>query len=168
MSVFLLQPLNIRFTTSSGTSVQSLPTNLEQAVSVKENELGSHTPWGHNCSGESLGNSDLSSNGSDGRQSGDLNNIPDAKSDSIFETGDDGGMIQVIGTSPPLSDDAFSGFPKDLENLQKTATQLQAKKNRTMLIQVSQYDVSLISPDKKRVVLERKFRDISFCSQVII
>ncbi len=57
----------------------------------------------------------------------------------------------------------------DQENLQRAAVLNQApiaRKNRTMLIQVGQNEVSLISPDRKRVIFERKFRDISFCSQV--
>ncbi len=40
------------------------------------------------------------------------------------------------------------------------------KGNRTMLIQVGSTSVALISPDRKSVILERRFKDISFCSQV--
>ncbi|XP_060785523.1 TBC1 domain family member 4 isoform X2 [Neoarius graeffei] len=38
-------------------------------------------------------------------------------------------------------------------------------KNRTMLFQVGRFEVNLISPDSKTVVLEKNFKDISFCSQ---
>ncbi|XP_045068831.1 TBC1 domain family member 4-like [Coregonus clupeaformis] len=42
-----------------------------------------------------------------------------------------------------------------------------ADKNRTMLFQVGRFEVNLISPDSKTVVLEKKFKDISSCSQGI-
>ena len=38
--------------------------------------------------------------------------------------------------------------------------------NRTRLIRVGDTQLSLISPDRKSVILQRKFKDISFCSQV--
>uniref|UniRef100_A0A8C1IJF5 TBC1 domain family, member 4 n=1 Tax=Cyprinus carpio TaxID=7962 RepID=A0A8C1IJF5_CYPCA len=41
-----------------------------------------------------------------------------------------------------------------------------ADKNRTMLFQVGRFEVNLISPDTKSVVLEKNFKDISSCSQV--
>ncbi|KAM6986739.1 TBC1 domain family member 4 isoform 2-T2 [Aplochiton taeniatus] len=40
-----------------------------------------------------------------------------------------------------------------------------ADKNRTMLFQVGRFEVNLISPDSKTVVLEKIFKDISSCSQ---
>ncbi|MCI4378260.1 hypothetical protein PGIGA_G00213820 [Pangasianodon gigas] len=40
-----------------------------------------------------------------------------------------------------------------------------ADKNRTMLFQVGRFEVNIISPDSKTVVLEKNFKDISFCSQ---
>ncbi|KAI1899588.1 hypothetical protein AGOR_G00063340 [Albula goreensis] len=42
-----------------------------------------------------------------------------------------------------------------------------ADKNRTMLFQVGRFEVNLISPDTKTVVLEKNFKDISSCSQGI-
>ncbi|XP_076021770.1 TBC1 domain family member 4 isoform X2 [Genypterus blacodes] len=42
-----------------------------------------------------------------------------------------------------------------------------ADKNRTMLFQVGRFEVNLISPDSKTVVLEKKFKDISSCCQGI-
>uniref|UniRef100_A0A8C9XK36 TBC1 domain family member 4 n=1 Tax=Sander lucioperca TaxID=283035 RepID=A0A8C9XK36_SANLU len=39
-------------------------------------------------------------------------------------------------------------------------------KNRTMLFQVGRFEVNLISPDSKTVVLEKNFKDISSCCQV--
>ncbi|XP_055360776.1 TBC1 domain family member 4 isoform X2 [Betta splendens] len=42
-----------------------------------------------------------------------------------------------------------------------------ADKNRTMLFQVGRFEINLISPDSKTVVLERNFKDISSCCQGI-
>ncbi|XP_072478397.1 TBC1 domain family member 4 isoform X3 [Notamacropus eugenii] len=42
-----------------------------------------------------------------------------------------------------------------------------SEKNRTMLFQVGRFEVNLISPDSKSVVLEKNFKDISSCSQGI-
>ncbi|KAG8452244.1 hypothetical protein GDO86_004153 [Hymenochirus boettgeri] len=42
-----------------------------------------------------------------------------------------------------------------------------ADKNRTMLFQVGRFEINLISPDTKTVVLEKNFKDISSCSQGI-
>uniref|UniRef100_A0A8C5L0F5 TBC1 domain family member 4 n=1 Tax=Jaculus jaculus TaxID=51337 RepID=A0A8C5L0F5_JACJA len=39
--------------------------------------------------------------------------------------------------------------------------------NRTMLFQVGRFEINLISPDTKSVVLEKNFKDISSCSQGI-
>ncbi|XP_061647614.1 TBC1 domain family member 4 isoform X4 [Phyllopteryx taeniolatus] len=39
--------------------------------------------------------------------------------------------------------------------------------NRTMLFQVGRFEVNLISPDSKTVVLEKNFKDISSCCQAI-
>lgn len=41
------------------------------------------------------------------------------------------------------------------------------EKNRTMLFQVGRFEVNLISPDTKSVVLEKNFKTISSCSQGI-
>ncbi|XP_028289534.1 TBC1 domain family member 4 isoform X2 [Parambassis ranga] len=42
-----------------------------------------------------------------------------------------------------------------------------ADKNRTMLFQVGRFEVNLISPDSKTVVLEKNFKEISSCCQGI-
>ncbi|KAL1780537.1 TBC1 domain family member 4 isoform X3 [Sigmodon hispidus] len=42
-----------------------------------------------------------------------------------------------------------------------------SEKNRTMLFQVGRFEINLISPDTKSVVLEKNFKDISSCSQGI-
>ncbi|XP_053311382.1 TBC1 domain family member 4 isoform X2 [Spea bombifrons] len=42
-----------------------------------------------------------------------------------------------------------------------------SEKNRTMLFQVGRFEINLISPDTKTVVLEKNFKDISSCTQGI-
>uniref|UniRef100_A0ABM5FZM2 TBC1 domain family member 4 isoform X1 n=3 Tax=Pogona vitticeps TaxID=103695 RepID=A0ABM5FZM2_9SAUR len=42
-----------------------------------------------------------------------------------------------------------------------------SEKNRTMLFQVGRFEINLISPDSKSVVLDKNFKDISSCSQGI-
>nr|XP_012327472.1 TBC1 domain family member 4 isoform X3 [Aotus nancymaae] len=42
-----------------------------------------------------------------------------------------------------------------------------SEKNRTMLFQVGRFEINLISPDTKSVVLEKNFKDIYSCSQGI-
>jgi hypothetical protein len=49
----------------------------------------------------------------------------------------------------------------------EAATLKQSQKNRTMLLQIGSTDVCLISPDRKSIIFDRKFKDISFCSQVL-
>ena len=50
---------------------------------------------------------------------------------------------------------------------EKTAAK-SGNRNRTMLIGVGKRSVTLISPGRKSVILERNFKDISFCAQVMI
>ena len=54
-----------------------------------------------------------------------------------------------------------------IEKNEKVGTK-SGNRNRTMLIGVGKRSVTLISPDRKSVILERNFRDISFCAQVMI
>uniref|UniRef100_A0A4W3HVC7 TBC1 domain family member 4 n=1 Tax=Callorhinchus milii TaxID=7868 RepID=A0A4W3HVC7_CALMI len=42
-----------------------------------------------------------------------------------------------------------------------------SEKNRTMLFQIGRFEINLISPDSKTVVLEKNFKNISSCSQGI-
>ncbi|MBZ3877299.1 TBC1 domain family member 1 [Sciurus carolinensis] len=72
-------------------------------------------------------------------------------------------------TSLP-SNSFFSSFEeKDIENrlisehniVQSTDTE----ENRTMFFTIGQSEVYLISPDTKKIALEKNFKEISFCSQ---
>uniref|UniRef100_A0A8C0IEY7 TBC1 domain family member 4 n=1 Tax=Bubo bubo TaxID=30461 RepID=A0A8C0IEY7_BUBBB len=59
---------------------------------------------------------------------------------------------------------------EELDSPNNTAGHVQpsdSEKNRTMLFQVGRFEVNLISPDTKSVVLEKNFKDISSCSQGI-
>ncbi len=64
------------------------------------------------------------------------------------------------GASPAAAAD---GSPSDAAGAQLFSS---AEKNRTMLIGVGKATVTLISPDRKSVILERDFSDISYCAQV--
>ena len=128
---------------TSGGSVRSLPSNLEQNVNIKENELA-------NQETESRSNdSNLSSNSTGSAHSGE------------------GGSSENI-----INNNAHSGLKNDGvdmdggDNLQRMAMLNQGKKNRTMLLQITANEVCLINTDRKKVIMKRNFRDISFCSQV--
>jgi len=86
--------------------------------------------------------------------------------ESLFDTVD---SRKVHGEQRKVSTGAAT-------DLQRIAMQQRARaassdtadqRNRTMLIQVGQNELSLISLDRKTVIFERHFKDISFCSQVI-
>ncbi|XP_068134550.1 TBC1 domain family member 1 isoform X9 [Hyperolius riggenbachi] len=58
----------------------------------------------------------------------------------------------------------------DLENLNEEQNSVQPtdmEENQTMLFTIGQSEVYLISPDTKRIVIEKSFKEISFCSQGI-
>ena len=120
----------------SGASVRSLPADLEVTVRVCENELSEWKPYLHNGSVDSSVGTDGS--GGDAAMLGDATlNVPNELSHGIT-TGD------------------------SCENLEPTYD----PENRIRLIQVGDTELCLISPDRKSVILQQKFKDISFCSQV--
>lgn len=133
----------------SGASVRSLPTNLDQNVCIKENELGSHVV--ESKSNDS--NVSCESSGSGDGHSG-------SSSENILNNNANTGIrIEV--------NDIHDGPPKtDMDNLQRMALYNHSKKNRTMLLQITANEVCLINTDRKKVIMKRNFRDISFCSQV--
>ena len=126
---------------ASGTSVRSLPTDLEVTVGVCENELSRHKACLHNGSVDSSDTECTEGSGGDAPALGDSSGGLDA-----------GGLHESQGV---VSNDSF-------ENLQPTYD----PENRIRLIQVGDTELCLISPDRKSVILQRKFKDISFCSQV--
>ena len=126
----------------SGASVRSLPADLEVIVGVPENGLSEWKPYLHNGS---VG----SSVGTDG-SGGDAAVLGDAAAGLTLSVPHD-----------ELSHGIMMG--DSCENLQPTYD----PENRIRLIQVGDTELCLISPDRKSVILQQKFKDISFCSQVM-
>uniref|UniRef100_A0A8D0CKD9 TBC1 domain family member 4 n=1 Tax=Scleropages formosus TaxID=113540 RepID=A0A8D0CKD9_SCLFO len=73
------------------------------------------------------------------------------------------------GSLPECILEDSSGFEEQQEHASAPShvQPTDAEKNRTMLFQVGRFEVNLISPDSKTVVLEKNFKDISSCSQGI-
>ena len=174
----------------SGTSVRSLPTQLEKAILVKENELQMQTSDleinntsndSCNVSNDTL-NSDITNNSSsenlsDGNTdfrpvSCPTESLPDAmnvnQSNSNISPSKNGSSVGNGTVGKDLDNLLRSVLMNPLPPVPTTPSAIPPKKNRTMLLQIGQNEVCLISPDRKTVMLDRRFKDISFCSQVYI
>jgi len=174
------KPAGRRQRLESDASVQSLPADLERIVSIYENELSAQT-----CSkaGFRASVDSILSSGSDeaflGMNASALHNTEAAQAlgtdgdvscssrESLYDDSD-ARKTHVQGEHQRAS--VCGGI-----DLQRFAMQQRARaassdcseqRNRTMLIQVGQNELSLISLDRKTVIFERHFKDISFCSQV--
>lgn len=143
------EEVNQRSRHASGASVKSLPGNLETSVSVMENELGKRQ---HGADADSTGSS-----------------LDDLGSAETLESSSE----CLIGNTAKDSDSN-----EDLCNVNSTnnnchfksaiAHKMPWKENsRAMLFRLGKNEISLISLDKKQIILERQFKDISFVSQVI-
>uniref|UniRef100_A0A8C6MTX1 TBC1 domain family member 1 n=1 Tax=Mus spicilegus TaxID=10103 RepID=A0A8C6MTX1_MUSSI len=70
-----------------------------------------------------------------------------------------------------LRSSTFSSFDNDIENHliggHNVVQPTDMEENRTMLFTIGQSEVYLISPDTKKIALEKNFKEISFCSQGI-
>ncbi|XP_036056461.1 TBC1 domain family member 1 isoform X3 [Onychomys torridus] len=70
-----------------------------------------------------------------------------------------------------LRSSTFSSFDSDIENHliggHSVVQPTDMEENRTMLFTIGQSEVYLISPDTKKIALEKNFKEISFCSQGI-
>nr|XP_034364779.1 TBC1 domain family member 1 isoform X2 [Arvicanthis niloticus] len=70
-----------------------------------------------------------------------------------------------------LRSSTFSSFDSDIENHliggHNVVQPTDMEENRTMLFTIGQSEVYLISPDTKKIALEKNFKEISFCSQGI-
>ncbi|KAL1790119.1 TBC1 domain family member 1 isoform X2 [Sigmodon hispidus] len=70
-----------------------------------------------------------------------------------------------------LRSSTFSSFDDDIENHlivgHNVVQPTDMEENRTMLFTIGQSEVYLISPDTKKIALEKNFKEISFCSQGI-
>lgn len=161
----------------SGASVKSLPTNLENSVDVKENELSNQSQTVKAQSNDSTGSST-----SGERSTGSSEMIQDAlhvsaSDDSLKDRIESHHTVIIDNNSTKTTFSISTGgqdekAKENQENLMKTVLIGQShlpgsgEKNRTMLFQIGMEDICLISPDKKSVILERRFKDISFVSQV--
>ena len=163
---------------SSGTSVQSLPGNLEQTVSITENELqGRDVKLMEESSTDSIcGISALSGISEENFDKKSQSSSQSSSSTEMLDKSDPKVVSRsndsLHGSGDRLSDGLGKGSSSrgdgdDLKRLPALGGAVK-RKNRTMLLQIGFSDISLISPDKKSVIMERKFKDISFCSQVTI
>lgn len=70
-----------------------------------------------------------------------------------------------------LRSSTFSSFDNDIENHliggHNVVQPTDMEENRTMLFTIGQSEVYLISPDTKKIAVEKNFKEISFCSQGI-
>ena len=156
---------------SSGQSVHSLPGNLEKSVSIKENELKVSTPdksQGQSNESVSSAEHDISTGSVDTQMTDQC--IGDADASKINSTSNSEESIESFHSDTHVVDAQGDArlTPRTGESLQRMVleNQSQAKKNRTMLLQISKNEVSLISPDRKRTSLKKNFKDISFCTRV--
>jgi len=165
----------------SDASIQSLPADLERVVSICENELSVQTSSKAGLRGSV--DSTLSSGSDDAFFDP---NIPAVQSTDAARTRVTDRDIS-FGSRESLSDGSDARKTQGQNEhqkvlscgrigLQRFAMRQRARaassdgteqRNRTMLIQVGQSELCLISLDRKSVIFERHFRDISFCSQVI-
>lgn len=185
----------------SGTSVASLPPNLEHFVSIRENELEGQV--------ERLGGSE-SDTGSGAGSS--VENLTDKYHHHHFAGSAEGSVGSVIGNdkvrepdegvkldssivptktvtkiepaphgpsksseSSPISsssdivasDSRGRSFSTGHDCHRGRSDSIASGQNRTMVFQIGKTDISLISLDKKLVILSKPFKDISHCSQGI-
>ena len=173
----------------SDTSIRSLPSTLDDKL-VKENELqkvslklfkgaelhndsptGSNDDVHRSASGEHI---DLQGQGgsSDHLSDSSAENVSDKMShcssdDQLkgdmftgLQHGHDGHQFEGQGHGHPLEGEDQAGDHSVHNNHAIKSS------NRTMLFRVGVADISLISPDRKQPILERKFKNISSVSQV--
>ena len=186
----------------SGTSVQSLPSNIETSVSVKENQLSQQNSCNEEENRQNQSNESRLSNSSSTTTSSSVSSstttgtgvgggVSTSTTSSTKSSSADNltnGNTTLLSSSAPTPADALSSdeslvdvvdpnrnrkdsegrqFPaEEEEDGEEVAPPVRSGSNRVLLIQVGQYELCLISPDKKTVILERKFKDIAFCFQV--
>jgi len=165
----------------SDVSVQSLPADLERVASICDNELSA--PMSLKASRRASVDSTLSSGSDEAFLA--ANTLAAQNTDAVQTSGTEGDVS--CSSRESLCDGSDSRkthsqceqhkvLPGGGIDLQRFAMQHRTRamssdsveqRNRTMLIQVGENELSLISLDRKTVIFERHFRDISFCSQVI-
>lgn len=165
----------------SDASVQSLPADLERVISVCENELSSQASYARPCGLRSSIDSTLSSESDDAfigattqnaeavQMSGADGDASGSSRESLYDASDSQNTHQ--GKLPPTV--VSAGGRIDLQRFamyqraRASSSDATETRNRTMLLQVGENELTLISLDRKTVIFERHFKDISFCSQVI-
>ncbi|XP_067663827.1 TBC1 domain family member 1-like isoform X1 [Haliotis asinina] len=152
---------------ASGTSVRSLPASLDDVVSVTENNLSrqherlqlhydsTESSTDELASGDTYGSSSENVHGS---SNGVLNSCQGHELKVGQSVDSDGSKEHLNG------EEEQEVFVSRSSNVFKKETP-RNEASRVMLLQIGRKDLTLISPDKKQPVLERKFKDISFVSQ---
>ncbi|XP_029638480.1 TBC1 domain family member 1 isoform X2 [Octopus sinensis] len=134
---------------ASDASVRSLPASLDNTVTVTENELEQQQQQLHGVK--------LNGSSSDFRAAIDS---PCSSFENIEESSNE-------MKSNSHQSYAYSSFVEKEGNQEDSLPQNLVTDivNRTMLFRLGKEEISLINLDQKRVMLERKFSDISFVSQ---
>ncbi|XP_046369394.2 TBC1 domain family member 1-like isoform X2 [Haliotis rufescens] len=152
---------------ASGTSVRSLPASLEDMVCVTENNLcrqqerlqlhydSAESSTDELASGDTYGSSSENVHGSSNGLSNSCQG-PDLK---VGQSADSDGSKEHLN-----GEEEHEVFVSRSSNVLKNEAP-RNEASRVMLLQIGRKDLTLISPDKKQPVLERKFKDISFVSQ---
>ncbi|XP_019732224.1 TBC1 domain family member 1 isoform X3 [Hippocampus comes] len=130
-------------TTKKGVNAGGLVGGLKRALAFQSNGLGSPT----------LGN-------------GATGSPTNGKRPLLFKRDPSFPSLQALdenGLSPEISHAKTTDALTHSPGVQPTSLQ----ENRTMLFTVGRSQIFLVSPDTKKVAIEKSFREISFCSQGI-
>ncbi|XP_052089701.1 TBC1 domain family member 1-like isoform X2 [Mytilus californianus] len=160
----------------SGMSTKSLPATLEENVTVTENELQKQceTMKPHDIFSESPASSaDELSSLSD--QQSSTENVLDNSGhfslglpSNISELSDSGELMKeepIFNKALTKTDNEHSSKDLHVHFHENSITTEQENPNRTMLFRLGANEVSLISLDKKSIILDKRFKDISSVSQ---
>ncbi|XP_029914678.1 TBC1 domain family member 1 isoform X2 [Myripristis murdjan] len=104
--------------------------------------------------------------GSGGVGNGATESPPTGKRPILFKRDPSFPCLQALdenGLSPEISNAKTGDTNTHTSGVQPTSLQ----ENRTMLFTVGRSQIFLVSPDTKKVAIEKSFREISFCSQGI-
>ncbi|XP_052825094.1 TBC1 domain family member 1 [Octopus bimaculoides] len=136
---------------ASDASVRSLPASLDNTVTVTENELEQQQQQLHG----------VKLNGSSSNEFRAAIDSPCSSFENIEESSNE-------TKSNSHKSYAYPSFVEKEGNQEDSLPQNLVTDivNRTMLFRLGKEEISLINLDQKRVMLERKFSDISFVSQV--
>ncbi|XP_041360005.1 TBC1 domain family member 4-like isoform X2 [Gigantopelta aegis] len=183
----LAQQMEIRQRHASGTSVRSLPASLDDAVTVTENNLECQQQRLHIDYGSTESSTDELVNLASSSENLMESSGTFSSHENSRERDTNGSSSEFIGYCPTRL--STSGNGKDCkvdfnmesgdsqENLTSddgdqdrevfcdTVLKVKPETNRIMLFQIGRQDISLISLDQKQIIMERKFKDISFVSQ---